>query len=235
LRTRRGGDRVICHGWRSEGQLGSFSIPSTESTKSGSRSLPTSPARFELFLHIGIFQIADRGHSIGNHTKTHPQFRFWRLDPRRLRNEIDRFEETMSRLGFPIPCLFRAPTGMKNPFLHPILSARRLLLVGWSARAYDTRAKEAATAAERLLRTVEPGAILLLHECSQVSIQILEILLHDLNRRKIQCVIPRPEQLRTKRADSKVKDLDCESTCATFSRWGSITQSWRRLYRKDLK
>jgi peptidoglycan/xylan/chitin deacetylase (PgdA/CDA1 family) len=179
--------------------------------------------------------ILDRGHSIGNHTQTHPQFRFWRLGPQRLRREVDTFEETMAALGIPIPSLFRAPTGMKNPFLHPILSLRGLRLVGWSARAYDTRVKQAATAAQRLLRMVEPGAILLMHESSPVSVQVLEILLHNLNHQQIRCVIPRPEQLRTKRVNPKAKYLDCESTCATFWRWGSITQSWRRLYRRDLK
>jgi peptidoglycan-N-acetylglucosamine deacetylase len=179
-----------------------------------------------------VQMILDRGHSIGNHTQTHPQFYFWRLGPRRLRHEIERFEETLASLDLPIPCLFRAPTGMKNPYLHPILSVRSLLLVGWSARAYDTRVKEAATAAERLLRAVEPGAILLLHECSQISVRTLKILLDNLDGREIRCVIPRPDQLRTGRADS-AKALDCASTWATFSKWGSITQSWRRLYRKD--
>lgn len=182
-----------------------------------------------------VQMILDRGNSIGNHTQSHPQFRFWRLGPRRLRREVDNFEETMAASGSPIPCLFRAPTGMKNPFLHPILAVRNLHLVGWSARAYDTRIKEAAKAAERLLRSANPGAILLLHECSPICIQTLEILLHNLTRQQIQCVIPRAEQLRTRRSDLKAKYLDCESACATFWRWESITQSWRRLYRKDLK
>ena len=179
-----------------------------------------------------VQMILDRGHSIGNHTQTHPQRHFWRLGPQRLRDEVERFEQTLANLNFPIPCLFRAPTGMKNPYLHPILSVRKLLLVGWSVRAYDTRVKEPATAAERLLRAVEPGAILLLHEHSEISIRTLEILLHALDRRQIRCAIPKPDQLRTK-SGASVKTLDCESTCATFSRWGSTTQSWRRLYRKD--
>jgi peptidoglycan-N-acetylglucosamine deacetylase len=163
-----------------------------------------------------VRMILERGHSVGNHSQTHPQFHFWRLGPRRLRKEVDNFEETMTDLEFPIPSLFRAPTGMKNPFLHPILSARGLLLVGWSARAYDTRANDAAIAAERLLGLVEPGAIVLLHECSDVSVQMLEIVLHRLIQQQIRCTIPRPEQLRTKRSLAKAKDLDCESTCATF-------------------
>ncbi len=177
--------------------------------------------------------ILDRGHSIGNHTQTHPQFRFWSLGPRRLRREIDSFEKTMAGLGLPIPYLFRAPTGMKNPFLHPILSVRNLRLVGWSARAYDTRVKDAAKAAERLLRSVEPGAIVLLHDCSPVSLPTLEILLQELRHQQLRSVIPRPERLRAKRSDRKY--LDCEPSCATFWGWRSITQSWHRLYKKDLK
>jgi peptidoglycan-N-acetylglucosamine deacetylase len=163
-----------------------------------------------------VRMILERGHAVGNHTQTHPQFHFWRLGPRRLRNEVDNFEETMTDLGFPVPSLFRAPTGMKNPFLHPILSVRGLLLVGWSARAYDTRINDAAVVAERLLRLIEPGAIVLLHETSDVSVETLRIVLHRLNQQQIRCTIPRPEQLRTKRSLAKPKDLDCESTCATF-------------------
>jgi len=163
-----------------------------------------------------VKMILQRGHSIGNHTQNHPQLRFWGLGPRRLRKEIDDFERTMRDRDLPIPSLFRAPTGMKNPFLHPILAARRLLLVGWSARAYDTRIKQAATVAERLLRTAKPGSILLLHEHSPVSVQTLEILLCGLADQRIDCVIPSSGCLRIGRMDPKAKCLDCEPTWGTF-------------------
>jgi peptidoglycan/xylan/chitin deacetylase (PgdA/CDA1 family) len=181
-----------------------------------------------------VRMILERGHSIGNHTQTHPQLRFWRLGPKRLRKEIDDFERTMSDRGFPVPSLFRAPTGMKNPFLHPVLATRRLLLVGWSARAYDTRVKQAATVAGRLLQIAAPGSILLLHEDSPVSVQTLEILLHRLAERQMSCVIPASGQLRIGRLDPKANCLDCEPTWATFWRWGSITQSWRRFSKRGL-
>jgi peptidoglycan/xylan/chitin deacetylase (PgdA/CDA1 family) len=163
-----------------------------------------------------VQMILNRGHSIGNHTQTHPQFRFWSLGPRGLRREVDSFEKTMAGLGLPVPYLFRAPAGMKNPFLHPILSVRNLSLVGWSARAYDTRVRNAAKTAERLLRSVRPGAIVLLHDCSPVSLETLEILLKEFRHQRLRCVIPRPERLRAKRSDGKY--LDCESACVTFWR-----------------
>src|SRR5262249_16306885 len=69
------------------------------------------------------------GHSIGNHTQTHPAFSFWRLGPAAIAREIDRFESTLASLGLHAPIWFRAPAGFKNPFLHPILAARGLRLV----------------------------------------------------------------------------------------------------------
>ena len=64
--------------------------------------------------------ILDAGHTIGNHTQTHPQFSFWRLGPKALAREIDAFDGTITSLGIARPFWFRAPVGMKNPFLHPI-------------------------------------------------------------------------------------------------------------------
>src|SRR5207253_4170248 len=33
---------------------------------------------------------------------------------------------------------FRAPVGMKNPAVHPLLASRAMLLIGWTARGFDT-------------------------------------------------------------------------------------------------
>ncbi len=108
--------------------------------------------------------ISDAGHTIGNHTQTHPQFSFWRLGPKALAREIDAFDGTITSLGIARPFWFRAPVGMKNPFLHPILAARGLRLVGWSARAYDTQIDDSAKIVERIKRSLVSGTIILFHE-----------------------------------------------------------------------
>ena len=61
-----------------------------------------------------------------------------------LAREIDEFEETICSIGVAAPIWFRAPAGFKNPFLHPILAARGLELVGWSARALSAYSRVAA-------------------------------------------------------------------------------------------
>jgi peptidoglycan-N-acetylglucosamine deacetylase len=141
--------------------------------------------------------ILEAGHTIGNHTQTHPQFSFWRLSPKALAREIDAFEGTITSLGIAPSFWFRAPTGMKNPFLHPILAARGLRLVGWSARAYDTQIEDSGKIVERIKRSVVSGTIILFHERPQpeVCLKALEQLLQELTAERFQLILPEPKEL----------------------------------------
>lgn len=109
-------------------------------------------------------EIARRGHMVGNHTMTHPQYAFWRLGPRALARELDLASSTLRDILGEEPALFRAPAGMRNFFLHPLLRARGLPLIGWSARGLDGHDTDRERILRRVLRGVRPGAILLLHE-----------------------------------------------------------------------
>ncbi len=137
------------------------------------------------------------GHTIGNHTQTHPRFTFWRLGPKTLAKEIDEFEATISSIHAPVPIWFRAPAGMKNPFLHPILAARGLHLVGWSARAFDTQIDDSHRIVRRIKGSLSSGAIILFHETEQptVCLEALERLLCELAAEKFQLILPHPNDL----------------------------------------
>jgi len=143
------------------------------------------------------YMILAAGHAIGNHTQTHPQFSFWRLGPKALAREIDGFEGTITSLGIATPLWFRAPAGMKNPFLHPILATRGLQLVGWSARGFDTRIDDSGKIACRIKRCIASGTIILLHERrqSQICLQVLERLLHELTAEHFRLIVPLPAEL----------------------------------------
>lgn len=153
----------------------------------------TKAAKYPELTHM----ILDAGHTIGNHTQTHPKFSFWRLGPRALAREIDEFERTLSSLGIAAPIWFRAPAGFKNPFLHPILAARGLELVGWSARAFDTRLHDSRKIVERIKRSIASGAIILFHEGRRpaVCIKALEQLLQELYAEHFMLILPRPGEL----------------------------------------
>lgn len=153
-----------------------------------------------------LTEILSRGHEIANHTHTHPSGTFWAAGPSRIAEEIDRCAEWL-RTGPDRPAReFRASAGFKNLFVHPELTRRGLDLIGWTVRGLDTVLRDPARVSARLLRGTKPGAILLLHEGQRVAKdpefnpRCLELTLSGLAERGYRCVIPRREQLRSRRA-----------------------------------
>lgn len=62
------------------------------------------------------------------------------------------------------PRFFRAPMGLRNPLLDPVLAMEGLQLVAWTRRGYDGRPGRAERVLERLTRGLAGRDILLLHD-----------------------------------------------------------------------
>lgn len=141
-----------------------------------------------------VARIRGAGHAIANHTFSHPSGSFWAYPPRKISAEIDRHPE---RTGY-----FRAPAGLKNCFVHPLLVRREIRLVGWTVRGLDTVSRDPAAVVARIRRGLRPGAILLLHEGHRTATapdfhpRCLELTLTLLAAEGYRCVLPNPEQLR---------------------------------------
>lgn len=110
-----------------------------------------------------VAEIVRRGHKVENHSYRHSNA-FCFLGPRALGHEIDRAQEALTRLAGTAPRWFRAPAGLRNPWLERQLSARRLSLVSWTRRAFDTVARDPARVVERLTHHLAPGDLLVLHD-----------------------------------------------------------------------
>ena len=108
-------------------------------------------------------QIAARGHSVENHSQRHLHS-FSVLGPRALRAEIERAQECIAATTGAAPRFFRAPAGLRNPFLEPVLARAGLTLVSWTRRGFDTVSHEPARVLARLTRGLRAGDILLLHD-----------------------------------------------------------------------
>lgn len=144
-----------------------------------------------------IREIVRRGHSVGNHSHSHPSATFWCLPPSRIRREIDECNRVLREITGQSPKWFRAPVGMKNPFVHPALGATPL--IGWTARAFDAVTDDADVVIRRLLPGVAPGSILLLHQGRRNSAQIIGRVVDELQRLGYACVVPPPGLLKTNR------------------------------------
>jgi peptidoglycan/xylan/chitin deacetylase (PgdA/CDA1 family) len=110
-----------------------------------------------------IEAIVARGHAVENHSQRH-RHHFSLTGPRAMRREIEAAQRTLSELTGTAPLFFRAPAGLRNPFLEPALCGLGLQLASWTRRGFDTRASSAALVAERLLRGLAARDILLLHD-----------------------------------------------------------------------
>jgi peptidoglycan-N-acetylglucosamine deacetylase len=107
--------------------------------------------------------ITARGHEIGNHSYRHLA-RFALLGPRALASEIGRTQEAVGAATGEVPRFFRAPAGLRNLFLEPVLAHARLELVSWTRRGFDTLDRRASSVLSRLTRHLAAGDILLLHD-----------------------------------------------------------------------
>lgn len=104
-----------------------------------------------------------RGHAVENHSQHH-RHHFALLGPVGLRRELEAGQRTLTAITGQRPLFFRAPAGLRNPFLDPTLTRLGLLLASWSTRAFDTRVGDAARVSKALLGGLRPGAILLVHD-----------------------------------------------------------------------
>lgn len=108
-------------------------------------------------------EIVRRGHGVENHSARHSHG-FSLLGPKGFEAEIRDAQNQLADITGVLPRCFRAPAGLRNPFLDPVLHRLDLHLVSWTRRAFDTRCADPAVVARRLGRGLAPGDILLLHD-----------------------------------------------------------------------
>lgn len=139
-----------------------------------------------------VREIIRRGHTLGNHSQTHPQAWFWALGPASMREQIARNQTTLTAIAGTAPRWFRAVVGMANPFVSAPLRAHGLARVAWSARGYDALAADPDVVVARIERNLAPGAIVLLHEGAKHgrNVDTLALLLQRLQALGYTTVLP---------------------------------------------
>ncbi len=108
-------------------------------------------------------EIVRRGHAVENHSQHH-QHHFSFMGPSGFLRELQAAQDTLTAITGQRPLFFRAPAGLRNPLLGPVLARLELRLASWSARGFDTRSGDVARVKQRLLNGLRAGGILLLHD-----------------------------------------------------------------------
>ena len=110
-----------------------------------------------------VKEIVRRGHAIENHSMRHSGF-FGFYGPTALRREIGAAQSVLGGIAGRPPRFFRAPMGIRNPMLDPVVAQMGLHYISWTRRGFDTVARDSAVVLKRLIDGLAAGDILLLHD-----------------------------------------------------------------------
>lgn len=141
-----------------------------------------------------IEKISESGHLLGNHSWNHSSAFFFHTN-QRLSEEIDRSQEFLEAHGGHKPVHFRAPAGIRGPFLQAMLEQRGMVLTAWNRRGFDTVDTHPVRVFNRLTRGLGSGDIVLLHDGSSArasdgSATVLNILPRLLDTIEAQGLTP---------------------------------------------
>lgn len=149
--------------------------------------------------HALCQRIIAEGHTMENHTYSHPSGSWW-IHPRPLvEREMSRGSAAIQAATGRAPRYFRSPVGMNNISIHPAAARHGLRVIGWSADGTDGCPAAPSTIVSRIMRQARPGAIILLHESGASRRRALTLcrLLEALSAAGLRCVIPPEESLRS--------------------------------------
>lgn len=123
-------------------------------------------------------RIKSEGHLIGNHTFTHlPKNCF--ASAKTIRDEIEKTDAALLKLGIKTN-LFRPPYGITNPQIAKAIRLTKKKVIGWDIRSLDTVIKNENRLFKRIISKLSHGNIILMHDTSQRTLNVLERLLQHL-------------------------------------------------------
>src|SRR6185369_147855 len=107
-------------------------------------------------------RIAAAGHTIGNHTYTHPNLLF--CSAARIRQELGDCEKVLADNVGPHSKLFRPPFGARRPAVLNVARKMGLTPVMWTVTCYDWKVTTPERVERHAARQISGGDIILLHD-----------------------------------------------------------------------
>lgn len=139
-----------------------------------------------------VREVAARGHTLGNHTYSHPSAMWWAYWKMLVRREVELGNHAIRTATGQMPRWFRSPVGMNN--FDAASEARRCgqQVVGWSSAAGDGCPTTPTQIVKRIMHSLRPGAIVLLHEGGGSRHRVLTVarLMEAMAEGGWRCVLP---------------------------------------------
>lgn len=127
--------------------------------------------------HPEIFQrIISEGHRIGNHTYSHSSKTGF-LSTSEMSMEIKKCDEVILKFGNTETNLYRPPFGVTNPNIAKAIIKTNKKSIGWNVRSLDTVILNKEKIYTRITKRLKKGSIILLHDTSEKTYDVLTDLL----------------------------------------------------------
>jgi peptidoglycan/xylan/chitin deacetylase (PgdA/CDA1 family) len=109
-----------------------------------------------------IANIIAEGHTLGNHSWNHDYFLMLR-GQKKLEKDIHDTQEILKKSGIQT-LVFRPPVGITGSRLWQALAREGLVTVNYSCRAFDRGNRNIHNLAKKILKNLQPGDIVMLHD-----------------------------------------------------------------------
>jgi peptidoglycan/xylan/chitin deacetylase (PgdA/CDA1 family) len=123
-------------------------------------------------------QVTDAGHTVGNHTFSHPNLT--KLSAAGVRGEIDRAGAAIRAATGAAPSFMRPPYGAANA---AVKGAVGMPLILWSVDSLDWLSRNPAVFVPKVLKEITPGAIVIMHDVHATTIDGQDELITTLQTR----------------------------------------------------
>ena len=127
-----------------------------------------------------VRNIQARGHQLGNHSWSHPELPKLSVD--QIAGEIDRTNEAIRQATGVKPNILRPPYGAANGVVLEQLRARGMSSILWSVDTRDWADRNSQIVCSRAVAGARPGAVILMHDIHQTSVNAVPCILSSLKQ-----------------------------------------------------
>lgn len=141
-------------------------------------------------------RIRDEGHTIGNHSYSHPDLA--RQSDGAIAAQLDDTDAALQKQAGLDPHWLRPPYGSHNPRVASAAGARGMALAVWDVDTADWQHRNPATTCKRAVDGAREGSIILMHDIHQPTVDAAECVIDGLRAKGLNPVgldemIKRPE------------------------------------------
>lgn len=133
-------------------------------------------------------RIIAEGHLVGNHTYSHSKsFGFFSTE--KVVSELKKTKQIIKDLTGKELQLYRPAFAVTNPMIERAVKQLKVSSIGWNVRSLDTTSRSEKMILKRILGKLSAGDIILLHDTSHKTVNILEQLLLFLQEKNLESVL----------------------------------------------